>query len=181
MEYQYIIPEHIRGEDIREVRERLGLTQKEFAQLCSVSQRSVERWETRDEAITGPIVTLVTALQQTPGLLNRLMLPENRLKRRLKYMYKSTLCAIIDVDDLNREVEVRNLIDLPAYRPFGSQEHPTYKAYQVFLESRCFAADSSDAAAKLKELGIPFYDPLLIIEKTGGRTEQDDFWIEITS
>ena len=32
---------------------------------------------------------------------------------------------------------------------------------------------------QLKELGIPFYDPLLIIEKTEGRMADDHFWIRI--
>lgn len=31
----------------------------------------------------------------------------------------------------------------------------------------------------LQALGIPFYDPMLIIEKTGGRMAEDDFWIDI--
>ena len=31
----------------------------------------------------------------------------------------------------------------------------------------------------LKDLGLPFYDPIMIIEKTEGRMEEDDFWIRI--
>ena len=31
----------------------------------------------------------------------------------------------------------------------------------------------------LKDLDVPFYDPLLIIEKTQGRMAEDDFWIRI--
>ena len=31
----------------------------------------------------------------------------------------------------------------------------------------------------LEGLGIPFYDPILIVEKTGGRMAEDDFWIKI--
>ena len=31
----------------------------------------------------------------------------------------------------------------------------------------------------LKMLDIPFYDPMLIIEKTKGRMAEDDFWLEI--
>ncbi len=31
----------------------------------------------------------------------------------------------------------------------------------------------------LKELDVPFYDPMLIIEKTHGRMAEDEFWIEI--
>ena len=31
----------------------------------------------------------------------------------------------------------------------------------------------------LKDLGLPFYDPIMIIEKTEGRMAEDDFWIRI--
>ena len=31
----------------------------------------------------------------------------------------------------------------------------------------------------LKEYDIPFYDPFLIVEKTGGRMEEDEFHIVI--
>ena len=31
----------------------------------------------------------------------------------------------------------------------------------------------------LKDLGLPFYDPIMIREKTEGRMAEDDFWIRI--
>ena len=31
----------------------------------------------------------------------------------------------------------------------------------------------------LEELNLPFYDPLMIIQKTKGKMAEDDFWIEI--
>ena len=31
----------------------------------------------------------------------------------------------------------------------------------------------------LDDLGIPFYEPMLIIEKTEGKMAEDDFWIRI--
>ncbi len=31
----------------------------------------------------------------------------------------------------------------------------------------------------LKDLDLPFYDSLMIIEKTQGRMAEDDFWIRI--
>lgn len=31
----------------------------------------------------------------------------------------------------------------------------------------------------LRELDLPFYEPLLIIEKTQGRMAEDNFWIKI--
>ena len=32
---------------------------------------------------------------------------------------------------------------------------------------------------ELDKLGIPFYDPMMIIEKTEGRMADDDFWLKI--
>jgi putative transcriptional regulator len=32
---------------------------------------------------------------------------------------------------------------------------------------------------QLKEMGIPFYDPEMIIGKTEGRMAGDDFWVRI--
>ena len=32
---------------------------------------------------------------------------------------------------------------------------------------------------ELRELDLPFYDPMMIIEKTEGRMAEDDFWIRI--
>ena len=31
----------------------------------------------------------------------------------------------------------------------------------------------------LRHFELPFYDPMLIIEKTKGRMADDDFWLEI--
>ena len=31
----------------------------------------------------------------------------------------------------------------------------------------------------LQDLGLPYYDPLLIVEKTEGRMAEDEFWIRM--
>lgn len=31
----------------------------------------------------------------------------------------------------------------------------------------------------LQDLGLPYYDPLLIVEKTKGRMAEDEFWIRM--
>ena len=51
--------------------------------------------------------------------------------------------------------------------------------YREFLESRCFPRTRDKMKLVLKDLGIPFYDPYLIIQKTEGRMAEDDFWIRI--
>ena len=94
-------------------------------------------------------------------------------------MYKNTVCTVIDADEMSRRVEIRNYIANPLYRAFGVNTEPSFEDYEAFLESRCFPRTRDKMKIELRELGIPFYDPLLIIEKTAGRMAEDDFWIRI--
>lgn len=179
MKKNYVIRNEITGEDIKRLRELLGMTQKEFAAFANCAVRTVENWESKKEGITGPIVTLTDILMYNPNMARKLELPENRLKLRLYYMYKTTVCTVIDVDETEREVDVRNYTDKPLFRAFGVISEPTYEDYEEFLESRCFPRERDKLKLELERLGIPFYDPMLIIEKTQGRMADDDFWIKI--
>lgn len=179
MKKSYVVGNQISGEDIKRLRELLGMTQKEFAAFVNCALRTVENWESKKEGITGPIVTLTDILLRRPDIVKRLELPEKRLKLRLFYMYKTTVCTVIDVDEAEREIEIKNYIDKPLFRAFGVITEPTYEDYEEFLESRCFPRERDKMKLELKRLGIPFYDPMMIIEKTQGRMAEDDFWIKI--
>ena len=72
-----------------------------------------------------------------------------------------------------------NYTDQIPLRAFGVVEHPDWADFQYFLEDRCFPKTRDHAKEILRELGVPFYDPLLIIEKTKGRMEGDHQWILI--
>ena len=94
-------------------------------------------------------------------------------------MYKNMVCTVIDVDEMSREVKIHNYISNPLYRAFGINDDPDFGDYEEFLESRCFPKERDKVKIELKKLDIPFYDPILIIEKTQGRMAEDDFWIRI--
>lgn len=64
-------------------------------------------------------------------------------------------------------------------RAFGKIEKPSYRQYEEFLESRCFPSAQDKMKLVLRDYDIPFYDPMMIIEKTKGRMAEDDFWIQI--
>ena len=110
---------------------------------------------------------------------------EKRLKEdanvtmRMKYMYNDVLCTVIDVDFLHQKIYIDNRVNVPVFRAFGVIEHPTWEDFEYFLESRCFPRSRAGLKQLLKELGIAYYDPLLIIEKTQGRMAEDHHWIEI--
>ena len=94
-------------------------------------------------------------------------------------MYKNEKCTLIDVDDAKRVVQIKNYTDRIMFRAFGTNVEPTYDDYLVFLEDGCFPRTRDRLKLVLDDLGIPFYDPFLIVEKTKGKMAEDDFWIDI--
>ena len=179
MKKEYLTPGHTSSREIKNVREQLKLTQREFADFVGVSKPTVERWESGKEQVNGPIVLLIEILRRNPGLEQAYTLPQRKTPLRLKYYYRDMLCSIIDVNDMTRQVILYNYTDNLLFRAFGKNERPTYEDYEAFLESRCFPRTRDKMKLMLKEYDLPFYDPFLIVEKTGGRMEEDDFHLKI--
>lgn len=175
----YAIPDHLEGKDIKTIRKKLNLTQAEFAQLGNVSVKTIERWERGEKPVTGPVVTLVKVLREYPHIQEELKIPKRTCRMRLWYMYGNEVCTLIDVDERERRVEVYNYTRDYTFRAFGKKEKPTFEEYEEFLESRCFPRSRDKMKLILKDLDLPFYEPLMIIEKTEGRMAEDNFWIKI--
>lgn len=176
---KYVIPAFTTGDEIKRVRQLLGMTQKEFALFAGCSKPTVERWEGSDKPVTGPIVTLLELLKRDSEIPLKLAIPNEKLRLRLYYMYGDMVCTIIDVDETVRKVRIRNYTGNLMYRAFGRNTEPTYDDYEEFIESRCFPKARDKLKLELKKLDIPFYDPILIIEKTEGRMADDEFWIRL--
>lgn len=176
---KFITPEFVTADDIKRVRKKLGLTQKEFAVLVNCSKPTIERWETSKEPITGPIVLLIYMLEHKPEYVENIKIPEKKYDLRLHYMYKDTVCTIIDVDEKRQLVRILNYTDKLMFRAFGCIENPSFEEYNEFLESRCFPRTRDKMKLILNDMELPFYDPFMIIEKTEGRMAEDDFWIRI--
>lgn len=175
----FAIANETSGKNIKSIRKKLGLTQAEFARFANVSIKTVERWESGQKKITGPIVTLAKMLYEYPQIAESMVIPENPYLLRLWYMCGNDICTIIDVDEHLRKVRVHNYTNNFISRAFGKNEHPTFEEYEAFLESRCFPRTRDKMKLILADLDLPFYDPFLIIEKTQGRMAEDNYWIRI--
>lgn len=97
---------------------------------------------------------------------------------RMTYMYKQHPCTIIDVDFLNQRLIVQNKTKDILHRAFGVMENPTWDDFEWFLKERCFPATCGNVRTLLDELKLTSYDPLQIVEKTKGRTAEDDMWLK---
>ena len=175
----FAIMQEISGVEIRNLRKKLSLSQSAFGRLANVSVQTIARWESSKEKISGPIVTLAKLLGEYPEIAVKFLIPEQKMPLRLWYMRNADVCTIIDADEHHRKVEIYNYTTEKMNRAFGVREYPTYEDYEEFLESRCFPRTRDKMKLELKRLNLPFYDPLMIIEKTEGRMAEDDFWIKI--
>ena len=176
---EYAFANNICGEDIKLLRKKLGMTQKQFADFLRISQKTIERWETGDNEISGPVIPLVKILTEQPQLPELLEIPPRKYRLRMYYMFKNSICTVIDVDEMNQLVKIYNYTNNLLFRAFGRIEQPTYEEYEAFLCERCFPKERDKMKLILQDLDLPFYDPILIIEKTQGRMAEDDFWIRI--
>ena len=175
----FAIRSQVSAEDVIRMRKRLKLTPQRLAEFMNVSKKTVEYWERKKEPITGPVVTLLKLLEEKPALIEYYTIPERSFPLRLIYMFHDEICSIIDVDEINRSIKLYNFTDIYWKRAFGRNTEPDYRDYEEFLESRCFPKSRDKMKLVLADLGIPFYEPLLIIEKTNGRMAEDEFWIRI--
>ena len=176
---KYAIPNYITAGDIKRVRKSLDLSQKEFANLIGCSKPTIERWESGKENVTGPIVLLLQMIDENSDYIDEIKIPEKKYPIRLFYMFKQRICTIIDVDEFNKDIKIKNYTKHLMFRAFGINEKPTFDDYNDFLKSRCFPETRDKLKLVLEDLNIPFYDPFLIIKKTEGRMAEDDFWIRI--
>ncbi len=97
---KYILPEKISAEELKQIRKKHHMTQKEFAELLHVSKPTIERWESGKTEITGPVIIVLDVLQRYEDYVDEITLPERKTPLRLFYMYKNRLCTLIDADEV---------------------------------------------------------------------------------
>ncbi len=98
---------------------------------------------------------------------------------RLEYMCNDELCSSILVNFEKKEIAVVNHTNDIIHQAFGVKAKPDWKDFEYFLESRCFPRGRDYMKEILRDLGLDFYDPLAIIEKTKGRMAEDKQWLRI--
>ncbi len=118
----------------------------------------------------------------TPQLINRHLNQPIRdgCTLRMQYMHRNKVCSIIDVDFANKKIYVDNRTNDIYHRAFGAKEDPDWNDFEYFLQDRCYEKNRADIKQILRNLGLDFYDPLSILEKTNGRNYEDNMWIKFS-
>ena len=66
------VPEDI---DVKAIREKISLSQSEFARLFGLSKRTLEHWEHGRRVPTGPARAFLTVIAREPEAVRRALLP----------------------------------------------------------------------------------------------------------
>lgn len=99
--------------------------------------------------------------------------------RRLRFYEVDRLCTIIYADFTDETLAAENHIDDPVKTAFGNNPLPDWADFQRFLQERCVPKERAGLREYLESLGLAEYDPLEIIQKTGGRMAEDNQWLEV--
>lgn len=175
----YIFRKSINADDIRDFINKYKLSRSDLARFLNVSIKTINYWLSSNKEITGPVVALFTILNDNEDLLSYYELEKKEYPLRLFYMNNNNVSTVIDVDYINRKVKFRNYTENIVNRAFGVKDKISFEDYENFIKSRCFPDSRDKLKIELEKIDIPFYDPLMIIEKTQGRVADDDNWLMI--
>ena len=99
---------------------------------------------------------------------------------RLDFMFRQKVCTEIYVNFADKKIKIVNRTNDIMKRAFGINENPDWKDFEQFLEERCFPKSRAFRKTILKKIGADSYDTLQILEKTDGRTAEDNQYIRFT-
>lgn len=99
---------------------------------------------------------------------------------RLDFMFRQKVCTEIYVNFADKKIKIVNRTNDIMKRAFGINENPDWNDFEQFLEERCFPKSRAFRKTILKKIGADGYDTLQILEKTGGRTAEDNQYVRFT-
>ncbi len=105
---------------------------------------------------------------------------DDNYSMRIDFMYKQKVCTEIYVDYLRKKIKIVNRTDDVMKRAFGINQNPSWNDFEDFLEDRCFPKSRAMRKTVLDRIGIDSYDPFQILQKTNGRTADDNQYLKFT-
>lgn len=155
------------------------------ARTCKVTLPTswLEKLGVREErremelSFDGKQITIARRLSGEEFATQKLTLGHN--VRALRFFDRSKLCTTIYADFTDETLAAENHIVDPVKTAFGNCALPTWADFQSFLEERCVPRQRAGLREYLEAIDLSEYDPLSIIQKTGGRMAEDEQWIEM--
>lgn len=160
------------------VRHGRGETLTALAREYGVSRQTLSGYLQKKDADTEQICRTIRQWAELNRRFRTLNVADYTM--RMDYMCGDELCTTILVNFKERRIAICNETEDVIHRAFGIKAKPTWEDFEEFLESRCFPRTRVGLRDVLEDIGLDFYDPLAIVEKTKGRMAEDFGWLDIT-
>lgn len=98
--------------------------------------------------------------------------------KKFQVYCKDDLVAYIEYDRGKNYIKYETYATDPFILPFGVLKNPDMKRLDEFFLSRCFPKERKQTKELLELLGLDFYDPELICERTHGCQAEDFMWFK---
>lgn len=125
----------------------------------------------------GEYITISKALEINRFAEKKKALAHNIIA--LRFYNGDTLCTLIYADFTDKTVATENYTDNLVKTAFGKKRLPTWDDFTDFLEERCIPRGRAGLREYLEAMGLDEFDPIKIIEKTGGQMAEDDQRLEM--
>ena len=179
--------------DKKEIEEILELYHKGHSVSALAGEYGVSR-QTMSFYINNSLAVIETDALDEEGMVVRSFAYWKRLNRvfnlsddelanynmRIDFMLDDKVLTSILADMAHERVVTYNYYDNPMKRAFGVVKNPKWEDFILFLEDRCMPRSRDRLKDILRDLHLDFYDPLLIVRKTGGRVAEDRRYLKIT-
>ena len=131
---------------------------------------------------TDGVASVVRGLSYWKKINESFAIPATEIEKcrmRMDYMRNKEVFTSILVNFKDEQIYIKNFTEHPLKCAFGVKRNPTWEDFNYFLEDRCVPRSRDHMKIILKDYGLDFYDPISIIEKTGGRMAEDDFYLKL--
>ena len=163
-----------RGNSRKECRKVFGQSPGSVASCDGTFKRGPGR-----TSFDGEKITIQPLASTDPEVFRRNAEQKGHQLKEYRYYDGDTLCTVILADFTAEQICIENKVDEILDTAFGVNETPSWEDFLAFLADRCIPKTRKGLDYYLDAVGVPEYDPVLLVEKTQGRMAEDHKWLEI--
>ena len=164
-------------EEIR-VRHESGETITALAKECGISRQALSKYLNQKPEEMEMVCRTICQWAKLNQRFHAVNVMDYNM--RIDFMCEEECCTVILVNFREKKIAIKNETDELIHRAFGIKVKPDWEDFEEFLESRCFPRTRDGLRMILDDIGLDFYDPLAIVEKTKGRMAEDFQWMKFT-
>lgn len=152
--------------NIKELRTKSGLTQKEFGEKYNIPLRTIQKWERNGSTPPDYVISLVE---------NNMFMEDTELF--MECYWKDEKTATVRLDSQYAYISRYTLH--PAKQLFYTDKITRFEFGEI-LEDRCWDKHRPDINKILESIGLNEYNPYEICRYTHGQMYQDKIWFRFS-